>query len=79
MIQPVTAAEIPEIQELFTDAWNLLKKYYNIMQNDSDDDWNMLVEEYKELCMKGSGPVEQKLAEGLAVAVLKTIEVGSKE
>lgn len=46
----VTAKEIPEVQQFFTELWNLYKKYYT--PEDSDDYWNSMINEFTELRVK---------------------------
>ena len=46
----VTAKEIPEVQQFFTELWNLYKKYY--IPEDSDDYWSSMINEFTELRVK---------------------------
>lgn len=46
----VTAKEIPEVQQFFTELWNLYKKYY--IPESSDEYWSDLVREFTELRSK---------------------------
>lgn len=46
----VTAKEIPEVQQFFTELWNLYKKYY--IPEDNDDYWDSMINEFTELRVK---------------------------
>lgn len=46
----VTAKEIPEVQQFFTELWNMYKKYY--IPEDNDDYWSSMVNEFTELRVK---------------------------
>ena len=78
MLRPATAAEIPKIQEAFTEVWNMLKEFYNLKQDSDQDDWNKLLARYTLVCQICIEPAERELAKGLAQAVFKFIEYRSK-
>lgn len=78
MLKPVTAQEIPKIQEAFTEAWNMLKAFYNIKQDSEQSDWDALLKQYTLVCNVCVDPVERELSKGLAQAVFKLLEYRSK-
>ena len=77
-IRPTTAAEIPKIQEIFTETWNMLKEFYNLKQDSDQEDWNAILARYTLICQISLDPVERELAKGLVQSVFKFIEYRSK-
>ena len=67
----VKGSDIPEIQAIFTEAWIYLKKFYNIRQDDPDEDWEECVNEYQRICKLGKDNGLEVLSIGLAHTVLR--------
>ena len=79
MIEPVRAERIPQEQAIFNEAWRVMKQYYNLNQNSSDEEWEALVNEADVLYKMPTGAKNSRLARDITLAVLAHIETVSKE
>lgn len=79
MVQPATKEQITKESAIFNDAWRILKKYYNLTNDSSDEEWEALIEEARILYEMPTGAKGSRLARDLSLAVLSHIETLSKE
>lgn len=80
MLEPVTAAEIPEVQGIFTEVWQMVKQYYNISLH-SDEDWERVVKQAEEMYnrhKKGETAIDD-FAKKLIMDALDFLEKRAKE
>lgn len=75
MTYAVKAAEIPQVQQEYTDIWNLEKQFYNIPPLSDTKYWDYVLEEVYRYYEKHHTPH----AKGLAVNFLEELERRSKE
>jgi len=79
MIEPASAKDIPEVQAIFTAAWNFAKQFYNLKQDSSQEDWNQCMLAYSDLSRMSMNRKEyNEFAKSLGVAVFHLIEYRSK-
>lgn len=79
MAEPVRADQIPQEQAIFNEAWRIMKQYYSLHQNSSDEEWEALIEEARILSEMPTGAKGSRLARDITLAVLSHIETVSKE
>ena len=73
-----TARELPEEQKIFTVAWNFLKQFANLKQDDDDIYWEQCSKAFSQVFNMGTSEPTEELSSGLAMAVFKYIEIRSK-
>lgn len=79
MMKPASAKEIPVEQELFKEAWEILKTYYNIDAWGENGEWEELVLRAGKLHqISKKSPETEKLGKGLAVAVLSYLDARAR-
>ena len=78
-LRVATAQEIPEIQNIFTEAWNFLKRFYYLKQDSGQEEWNECLRAYSRVAQMGTTPSSKELASALAQTVFRYIEFRSKE
>ncbi len=79
-MEKVTGKEIPKEQEVFREAWELLKRFARIKKDDSTKEWDCLAAGAGMLSQIGKGdPATEELGKGIAMSILKYIEVRSEE
>lgn len=81
MLKPVTAKEIPEVQALFTEVWNMVKQYYNITIHNSDEEWDSIVSLSGEMYnrYKNEGKALDEFAKKLILDALDFLEKTARE
>lgn len=72
-LKPTTAQEIPMEQKVFTDCWNLMKKYYKI-EKDDNAGWDSLVNDGKKIYEQTIGTSAEELGMNMTTAVIDYIE-----
>lgn len=77
-LKPVEAKEIPVAQTIYNTGWAIVKKYYNITE-DNEEAWEALVNDANALYKTGIDTATRKLSEAMALGVLDYIEQISKE
>ena len=70
----VTAKEIPEVQQFFTELWSMYKKYYTPEEDDAY--WNYVVNDFSALRKKFENV---KVSKQMIFAVLDDLEERHKE
>lgn len=80
MIKPATTEQIIKERAIFNEAWRILKKYYNITQDNSDKEWQELIQEADKLYkMPTNASQEKNLSQIMAMTVLEHIEQLAKK
>lgn len=72
-MRTATAQEISEQQKIMTEAWQLLKKYYWINENDTE--WEKLIEESSRLQRK----YNSSFSKAIIVAIIDEIDRSYKK
>ena len=75
----VTGKDIPEEQAIFMTAWDLLKEFYYLKQDSSDEEWERFVQENTKLYRMGTNETTKILSSGMSKAIMKYIEKRSME
>ena len=78
MLRPAIASSIPEVQAIFTAAWNMLKEFYNLKQDGTQEDWDEMLRRYGAVSQMGTSPETKMLSGELAQSVIHFIEYRSK-
>lgn len=80
ILKPAQAKDIPLEQKIFSEAWVMLKAYYNIEAWENDEEWDEVVKRANSLYELGKGsPHTEALAKSLTLGVLEYLELISKD
>lgn len=80
MLTPATAQELPVEQQIFNEAWKMVKAYHNIEAWGMDKEWEQAVAQAENIySLRNGKPEIDSLTKNVALAVLEYLELISKD